>query len=66
MFFAVCLSMIAVIVANPTPADNEGGKILRLEKYCYEKHYKFIASMFFFYLQELLVPEINVNVSYFI
>lgn len=39
--------MIAVIVANPTPADNEGGKILRLEKYCYEKHYKFIASMFF-------------------
>ncbi|EFX70635.1 hypothetical protein DAPPUDRAFT_327978 [Daphnia pulex] len=25
MFFAVCLSMIAVIVANPTPADNEGG-----------------------------------------
>ncbi len=27
MFFVVCLSMIAVIVANPTPADNEGGKI---------------------------------------
>jgi hypothetical protein len=27
MFFAVCLSMIAVIVANPIPADNEGGKI---------------------------------------
>ncbi|KAI9556973.1 hypothetical protein GHT06_016767 [Daphnia sinensis] len=25
MFFVVCLSMAAVVLANPTPADNEGG-----------------------------------------
>ena len=28
MFFIVCLSMVAVIVANPTPTDNEGGNYI--------------------------------------
>lgn len=54
--------MAAVVFANPTPADNEGGK------YCYLKNKKKFTQLhqtnaFRIFQQESPVQEINVNVS---
>jgi hypothetical protein len=41
--------MIAVIVANPTPADNEGGKILRLENFVM-RNFRNLSHQCFYFL----------------
>ena len=51
MFFIVCLSMVAVIVANPTPTDNEGGnyiangKQIEINKDIPTEHYESIIKI---------------------